>query len=72
MYFIGLAVFGFIYWLLDGILDIFIGTGVADTTTFSCYDLLIYVWAGIVVVYLLFGGIWLVRSFQKGVSIGGV
>jgi len=65
MYFIGLAVFGFIYWLLDGILDIFIATNVADTTTFNCYDILLYVWAGIVVVYLLFGGIWLIRSFQK-------
>ena len=65
MYFIGLAVFGFLYWLLDGILTIFIDTGVADTTTFTPWELMIYVWAGIVIVYLLFGGIWLVRSFQK-------
>ena len=65
MYFIGLVVFGFLYWLLDGMMDIFIGTAVADTTTFSCYDLLMYVWSGIVVVYLVFGGIWLIRSFQK-------
>lgn len=68
MYLVGLAVFGFIYWLLDGIVKIMIGTNVADTTTFTSYDLIVYVWAGIVVVYLVFGGIWLVRSFQKGVT----
>ena len=65
MYFVGLAVFGFLYWLLDGIMDIMIGTGVADTTTFSCYDFLLYIWAGIVLVYLVFGGIWLVRSMER-------
>jgi heme/copper-type cytochrome/quinol oxidase subunit 4 len=72
LYFIGLAVFGFLYWLLDGILDIFIDTGVADTTTFTPWELMIYVWAGIVIVYLVFGGIWLVRSFQKETNIGGM
>jgi len=65
LYFIGLAVFGFIYWLLNGILDIIKATNIANTTYFTPYDLLIYVWAGIVVVYLVFGGIWLIRSFQK-------
>ena len=28
-------------------------------------DLLFYVWAGIVIVYLVFGGIWLVRNFES-------
>jgi len=65
LYFIGLVVFGFLYWLMDGILDIMKATGVQNVTDFTPYDLLIYVWAGIVVVYLVFGGIWLVRSFQK-------
>lgn len=64
-------VFGFIYWLLDGMMDIFVRTGVADTTTFTVYPLLMFVWAGIVVVYLVFGGIWLVRSFQQQTMIGG-
>lgn len=65
LYLIGLAVFGFIYWLLDGILDIFIAANIADTTTFTPWELMTYVWAGIVIVYLVFGGIWLIRSFQK-------
>ena len=72
MYFIGLVVFGFIYWLLDGMMDIFVATNVADTTTFTVYPLLMYVWAGIVVVYLVVGGIWLIRSFQKQTYEGGM
>jgi uncharacterized membrane protein YedE/YeeE len=65
LYIIGIVVFGLIYWLLNGILDIIKATNVADTTTFSSYDLMLYVWAGIVIVYVLFGGLWLIRSFQK-------
>ena len=70
MYFIGLVVFGFIYWLLDGILTIFKGTNVQDITSFNSWDIMIYVWAGIVIVYLVFGGIWLIRSFSQS-STGG-
>jgi hypothetical protein len=72
LYLIGLVVFGLIYWLLDGILDIIKATNVADTTTFTSYDLMLYVWAGIVIVYAIFGGIWLIRSFQtKDYTPGG-
>ena len=71
LYIIGLVVFGIIYWLLDGILDIIIATDVADTTTFNCWDLLLYVWAGIVIVYVVFGGIWLVKTFRQG-SVGDI
>lgn len=65
LYLIGIVVFGLIYWLLNGILDIIKATNVADTTTFTSYDLMLYVWAGIVIVYVLFGGLWLIRSFQN-------
>jgi hypothetical protein len=64
LYLIGLIVFGFLYWLLNGLTDIIKATNVADTTTFTSYDLMLYVWAGIVIVYVLFGGLWLIRSFQ--------
>ena len=39
-------------------------TNVADTTTFTSYDLMLYVWAGIVIVYVIFGGIWLIRTLR--------
>lgn len=68
MYFIGLAIFGVLYWILNGITDILKAANIADITTFTPYDLLMYVWGGIVVVYLIFGGVWMVRSFQKGIN----
>ena len=69
MYLTGLAVFGFIYWLLDGIEKIFVGLGIA--TTGNTYDLLLYFWLGIIIVYVLFGGIWLIRSYNERDNIGG-
>ena len=72
MYFIGLAVFGFLYWLLNGVLTIIRATGIQDSTTFSSTDqLMTYLWFGIVVIYLLFGGYWLVRLFNQDVQTGG-
>jgi hypothetical protein len=70
LYLIGLVVFGFLYWILDGIMDIMKATGIQNTTDFTPYELLIYVWAGIVIVYLIFGGVWMIRSFQKQ-TLGG-
>jgi hypothetical protein len=68
MYLTGLAVFGFIYWLLDGIEKIFVGTGLAVAG--DTYDILLYLWLGIIVVYVLFGGIWLIRSYNESVNMG--
>jgi hypothetical protein len=65
LYFIGLAMFGFLYWLIDGITSILVATNIQNTTYFTPWNLLMYVWAGIVIVYLVFGGVWLVRSFQR-------
>lgn len=70
LYIIGIVVFGFLYWLLNGMLDIIKATGVADTSTFTVYPFLLYVWSGIVIVYLVFGGIWLVRCFEKTTTGG--
>ena len=71
LYLIGLVVFGFVYWLLDGIADIFIAMNIANTTDFTSYELVKYIWAGVVVVYLIFGGVWLIRSFQRQTYAGG-
>jgi len=57
----GLCFFGLIYWLLDGI-RVEIQT-VSETG--NVYDLAIWVWAGIVILYLIFGGIWVVRKYTE-------
>ena len=69
LYFIGLAVFGFFYWLMDGILDVITATNVQNTssgTFVNTFDLMLYVWAGLAIVYLIFGGIWMIRTFEEG------
>lgn len=65
LYLIGLIVFGFITWLMDGILAIFRSMNIADTTTYGAYDILIYFWYAIIIIYLVFGGIWLVRTYNE-------
>lgn len=59
----GLAVFGFVYWIMDGIMTDFVALGIAETG--DVYTLLIYFWMGIVVIYLLFGGWWLIRMYNE-------
>ena len=71
MYLIGFPVFGMIYWLLDNILTIIIPMNFQDTTNFmSTFELVRYIWAGIVIVYLLFGGIWMMRVFTQDTMPG--
>ena len=65
MYLTGLAVFGIMYWLMDGILDIFTAMNIADTTTFTPYPFLLYLWSGIIIAYVVFGGIWLIRKYNE-------
>ena len=65
LYILGLILFGFLTWLLDGILSIFKGLNIANTTDFGSYDILIYIWYAVVVVYLIFGGIWLLRTYNE-------
>jgi len=60
-YLFGLAVFGFVYWLLDGIRkDI-----QTISTTGDVLNLMLYFWGGLLVVYLIFGGWWLIRMYHE-------
>lgn len=62
-YGLGLGIFGFTYWLMNGIMDEFIAAGVHETGTI--YSLLTYFWAGVLLIYLIFGGIWVVRKYNE-------
>jgi len=63
MYLTGMAVFGFFYHLLDGILDDILASGVGESGTLL--DLLLYLWAGMLIVYLIFGGWWMIRKYNE-------
>ena len=65
-YITGLGVFGLVYWLLDGILTEIKGVSNTD----SPYTFILYVWAGVIIIYLIFGVVWLVRSYAEA-DIGG-
>ena len=50
-YLIGLGVFGFVYWLLNGILQVFGALSTKDVV----YDICMFFWAAALVIYLVFG-----------------
>ena len=62
-YLLGIGVFGFIYWLLNGILTIIIAENIHETGTI--YDFTTYIWAGLIIIYLIFGGIWVIRKYNE-------
>ena len=59
-YLMGLATFGLIYWLLNGILPEFALISVKD----DVYQFAMWSWAAAVVVYLLFGMFYFFRSIK--------
>ena len=67
----GIAVFGFVYWIMDDILRDIINTGYPLVTSGNVYDLFLYLWMAILVIYLVFGGWWLVRKYNERQYQGG-
>lgn len=65
----GIAFFGFIYWIMDAVVEEFIQTGLAVSG--NAYNLMWYVWAGILIVYLIFGGWWVVRKYNEDQYLRG-
>ena len=68
-YLAGIAVFGFTYWLMDNILTEIAQSGITLRTG-NTYDLLFYLWVGILFIYLIFGGWWLVRKYNEKEYVG--
>lgn len=62
-YCFGLGVFGFVYWLLEGIRELIVDLGISETG--SAFDLIMLLWAGVLIVYLIFGGIWVIRKYNE-------
>jgi len=62
-YAFGLGVFGVVYWLLDGIMDLFIAEAVH--TSGMTFNVIHAVWTAALLVYMVFGGWWLVRMYNE-------
>ena len=59
----GLGFFGLIYWLLNGILNDIKAVGIHETGTI--YTFLMYLWGGAIIIYIIFGGYWLIRKYNE-------
>ena len=57
----GLFLFGFMWWLFNGIKGYFEPL----TQNTDVVTLLNYFWLGIILIYLIFGGIWLARTYNE-------
>ena len=68
-YTIGIGVFGFIGWILNGILDEFKAANFSQTG--DVYSLFNYAWVGLFILYLVFGGWWVVRQYNEQEYQGG-
>ena len=60
---VGLAIFGFVYWILDGIIDDLIAINIHVTG--NAFNLLMYIWTGALIIYIIFGGWWLIRKYNE-------
>ena len=59
----GAAVLGFIGWVLDGILEDFIAIGIHETG--DAWNILMYLWTAVFIIYMVFGGWWMVRKYNE-------
>jgi len=67
-YFFGIPVFGFFWWLLNGMLVEFRDV----SQTGDLYNLAGWLWTGSLVLYLVFGIFWLPRKIKEIDNQGGV
>jgi len=62
-YGLGLGVLGLIYYIMNGIMVAFIDVG--EHRTGAAFDLLHAFWTAIIIVYLVFGGWWTIRTYNE-------
>jgi len=63
MYTVGIVVVGFAGWLINGIKDALISANIHETG--ATYDFLTYIWTGLFIIYLIFGGLWLIKKYNE-------
>jgi len=60
-YMFGLGLFGLAYWIYNGIIVEFKGV----SSTHEVYDFANYFWWGALIIYLIFGAFWFIRSLKE-------
>lgn len=69
-YFAGMGVLGFVGWLLDGILQDFVDVGIHESGT--VFSFFMYIWSAVFIVYLVFGGYYVIRLYNEDQYRGGM
>ena len=62
-YIIGLGVFGFAGWIINGIKSVMLDAHIHETGT--TFDFMMYIWVGCTIVYIIFGGLWLIKKYNE-------
>jgi len=62
-YLVGIGVMGWIGWFLNGIQQDLIDIGVHETGT--VWTFLLYLWTGMFIIYLIFGGYYVIRQYNE-------
>ena len=60
-YVAGIFTFGFLFWILDSIKE----AVQTYSSTGDVYNLMLYFWTGSLIVYLIFGGWYVVRLYNE-------
>jgi len=68
-YVIGIGVFSGVSWFLNGIKDLFVETSMYENN--AVFTLFQYVWTGAFVIFLIGGGIYLIRQYSEKRYQGG-
>jgi len=59
----GIGVLGFVGWILGGIKDDLVDIGIHETG--SVWTLLLYLWTAMFIIYLIFGGYYVIRQYNE-------
>jgi len=62
-YVIGIGIFSIAGWFLNGIKDVFVDSNIY--TSNSVFTLFQYVWTGAFIIFLIGGGLYLIRQYNE-------
>ena len=68
-YIIGIGIFSGVGWFLKGIMETFLDTGVYQTN--SVLTFFQYLWAAVFIIFLIGGGIYVIRQYNEMQNAGG-
>jgi len=69
-YVIGIGIFTIAGYFLNNIIEIFVDAGIHQGGT--VFPLLQYIWTGVFIIFLIFGGVYVIRQYNEKQYQGGI